>query len=130
MIQFLTFQTLVLIFLKSFFNIEFVNLHLLTFIVLVGGFYLTYVKEFIVFMNKDLSGISLQLSNILIHFLPFLYVWKTFDVHKNYIIETITMFTVYIYVFKPKKVYYIKDKEMLRLYGLFFVILVLFYTIV
>ena len=127
--EFLTFQTIYLVILKHFYKIEFVNLHLLTMIIFFGGFYFTYVKKFMVFMNTDITGLPLQVSNIFLHLIPFLYVWRRYPIHKNYFLETIVYLLCYIYIFKPKKLYYMRPKEYIKMFGVLVFICVMFYIV-
>lgn len=127
MIEFLTFQTFVLVLIKYFYDIDIVNLHLLTTIVLFGGFYLTYVKEFLVVMNYDITGRSLQIMNILYHFLPFWIIWTEYKLNKQNYLETILLILIYMVIFRPKKVYYIRNKEYLALLMLLTIISTTFY---
>lgn len=129
MIEFLTFQTLILVLLKYFYNVDVVNLHLLTLIVLFGGFYFTYVKGFMVVMNYDITGILLQLSNIVFHFVPFWLIWTRYELNKNKYFETILLVLIYKLIFKPTKVYYIRPKEYAKLIILFSILSASFYIL-
>lgn len=107
MLTFLTIQVFILVILRILLNVEFLNLHLLTILVLFGGSYLTYVKEFIVIEEVDITGHYLHLGNLLFHIIPFVLIWSTYKFKKNYFFETIIYVLVYIYMFNPKRKYYI-----------------------
>jgi len=129
MIEFLTFQTLILVLVKYFYEIDVVNLHLLTLIVLFGGFYFTYVKGFMVIMNYDITGILLQLSNIVFHFVPFWLIWTQYKLNKKDFLETILLVLIYKMIFKPRKVYYIRPKEYTKLIVLLTITSIFFYIL-
>ena len=129
-VSFLTTQVCILIMSKHFFDISVLNLHLLSFVIFIGGCYITYVKQFIVFDELDISGKELHIGNLLFHIIPFLYIWSNYKLNKKYILETIVYLLIYVYMYNPKKKYYITDKEY-RLYGMYFTLVaVLFYIVI
>lgn len=126
-LSFLTIQICILVLLKHFFDIDILNLHLLSFVLFLGGSYITYVKQFIVYNRFDISGKELCFGNIIFHIIPFLYIWSKYTLNKKYILETLLFVLIYVYMYNPKKKYYITDKEY-RLYGMYFILVaVLFY---
>lgn len=130
MIKFLTFQTLILVTLKIIYDIEFINLHFLTFFVLLGGCYITYIKQFLIIYNLDVSGKELDILNVLFHIIPFLIIWLRYDLKKKYILETYTYILCYYYIFIPENVYYLQDQNMIYLNIIIFIISILFYIII
>lgn len=129
-LSFLTIQICILVLLKHFFDIDILNLHLLSFVLFLGGSYITYVKQFIVYNRFDISGKELCFGNIIFHIIPFLYIWSKYTLNKKYILETLLFVLIYVYMYNPKKKYYITDKEY-RLYGMYFILVaVLFYIVI
>ena len=129
-VSFLTVQVCILIMLKHFFDIDVLNLHLLSFILFIGGCYITYVKQFLVYNKFDISGKALHIGNLLFHIIPFIYIWSKYTLNKKYILETLVYVLIYVYMYNPKKKYYISDKEY-RLYGMFMVLfIILFYIVI
>lgn len=128
-VSFLTIQVCILVLLKFFFDINVVNLHLLSLIIFLGGCYITYVKQFIVFNNYDVSGEELHIGNIIFHIIPFIYIWSVYTLDKKYMLETVLFVIIYVYMYNPKTKYYIVDKEY-RLFGLYFVLVTLMLYIV
>lgn len=129
MIQYLTFQTGAYVLLKAFFDCEFLNLHLLTLIVFIGGCYLTFVKNFIIVNNFDFSNRILVLSNIPLHIIPFVYIWSKCEANKKHLLETYLYLTLYYYVFEPHKTYYLTESESKKLMALMVFVLFLFLLI-
>lgn len=114
MIELLTFQTILLILVKHVFGFEFLNLHFLTFLLLLGGCYITFVKQFLVIKyggdkHIDVSGRVLAVSNVLFHIIPFLYMWLSFKADRKMLLETYVYLICYYYLFDPHKVYYIEN---------------------
>ena len=128
-VSFLTVQVCILIVLKHFFDIDVLNLHLLSFILFIGGCYITYVKQFLVYNKFDISGKELHIGNLLFHIFPFIYIWSKYTLNKKYVLETLVYVLIYIYMYNPKKKYYISDKEY-RLYGMLMVLFILLFYIV
>ena len=128
-LSFLTVQVCILIVLKHFFDIDVLNLHLLSFIIFIGGCYITYVKQFLVYNRFDISGKVLHIGNLLFHIIPFIYIWSQYTLNKEYILETLVYMLIYVYMYNPKKKYYISDKEY-RLYGMLMVLLIILFYIV
>ncbi len=129
-VSFLTIQICILVLLKHFFDIDILNLHFLSFVLFLGGNYITYVKQFIVYKRFDISGKELCFGNIIFHIIPFLYIWSKYTLNKKYILETLLFVLIYVYMYNPKKKYYITDKEY-RLYGMYFTLVaVLFYIVI
>jgi len=130
LISFLTIQVCALILIKHFLNIDVLNLHLLSFIIFLGGCYLTYVKQFIIIDKKyDVSGPGLHVGNIIFHIIPFIYIWSVYRLDRTHMLETLMYLTIYLYFFNPKKKYYISDKEY-RVYCMFIVIVILLFYMV
>jgi len=130
LISFLTIQVCALILIKHFLNIDVLNLHLLSFIIFLGGCYLTYVKQFIIIDKKyDVSGPELHVGNIIFHIIPFIYIWLVYRLDRTHMLETLMYLTIYLYFFNPKKKYYISDKEY-RVYCMFIVIVILLFYMV
>jgi hypothetical protein len=121
MIQFLTFQTCLLVLLKMYYNVEFINLHFLTLFVFFGGCYIAYVKQFIIIQKIDIGQRELIFFNLPFHILPFLYIWKTNTLNKNNLLETYLYLLVYYNLFNPSKIYSITKKEKRNLSILIFV---------
>jgi hypothetical protein len=129
MIQFLTFQTCVLVILKHLFNLEFINLHFLTMMVLFGGSYITYVKEFVVIHKYDIGHRFTILLNLPFHIIPFLYIWKTYKINKKYLLETLLYLLIYYNLFNPSKTYYFIKHEMEKISIMLFIGLILFFSL-
>jgi hypothetical protein len=135
MIEFLTFQTFILVSLKYVYNIEVLNLHFLTFLVLLGGCYITFVKQFLVFRyydenQIDVSGRILTIFNILFHILPFLYIWLTSQPDRTMLLETYSYIICYYYLFDPRKVYFIEDTMLYTLNGIMCLIAFVYYMFI
>lgn len=129
-VSFLTIQVCILILFKHFFDIEVLNLHLLSFIIFIGGCYLTYVKQFIVYNDYDISGKELHIGNLIFHIIPFIYIWSKYTLNKIYILETLVYVLIYFNICNPKKKYYFSDKEY-RYYGiLIFLLILIFYIVI
>jgi hypothetical protein len=118
-IKYLTFHMLFLLFLKEFFKIDIVNLHYLTFIVFVGGCYITFIKQFLVIktyiISFELQNRYLVLANILVHILPFIYIYQKYEFTKDNIYLSICYLILYTIVLTPyknhlKNEYYITEK--------------------
>jgi hypothetical protein len=115
MIQFLTLQTVCLVLIKRIYNVDTLNLHFLTLMLLLGGGYITFVKQFLVVKygeNRqiDISGRWLSLFNIIFHVFPFLYVWICFDANRTMLLETYLYLLCYFYLFRPHDVYYVEGE--------------------
>ena len=82
-VSFLTIQICILVLLKHFFDIDILNLHFLSFVLFLGGNYITYVKQFIVYKRFDISGKELCFGNIIFHIIPFLYIWSKYTLNKK-----------------------------------------------
>jgi hypothetical protein len=121
MIHYLTIQTCCLVLLKAFYGLDFINLHFLTIVVFFGGCYLTYVKEFVIIDRYDVGQQELIISNFPLHILPFLYIWKTYELNKNNLLETYLYLLIYFYVFNPNNIYKLTPQEVKKL-SLVFVI--------
>ena len=102
-VSFLTVQVCILIVLKHFFDIDVLNLHLLSFVIFIGGCYITYVKQFLVYNKFDISGKELHIGNLLFHIIPFIYIWSKYTLNKKYILETLVYVLIYVYMYNPKK---------------------------
>jgi hypothetical protein len=135
MIEFLTFQTIILVLLKLQYNIEILNLHFLTFLLLLGGCYITFVKQFLIIKygrhkQIDISGKVLKMSNILFHILPFIYIWLTYKTSRNMLFETYVYLLCYYYLFNPHKVYYIEDTMVYTLNSVLSIIAFFYYILI
>lgn len=129
-VSFLTIQVCILILFKHFFDIDVLNLHFLSFIIFIGGCYITYVKQFIVYNKYDVSGEELHIGNVIFHIIPFVYIWSTYALNKDNILETLLFVVVYVNMHNPKEKYHIVDKEY-RLFGLYFMLVtVMFYIVI
>lgn len=112
MYQYLTIQTLLLLSLYHVFNVEPFNLHYLTSIILLGGCYITLVKNFVVFARYDISGIPLSILNVVSHILPFIHVWSSKPINTTNIIVTYIYVLMYMLLFKPfKQIYFFHETE-------------------
>lgn len=104
------------------FSIKLMNIHLLTLIVSVFGFYITYVLKTLV-INEDLilHGSSLRMNDLVFHHLLLLYVWvyrfnKQHILDEKYTIVTILFVLVYMSLIDVNKVYgFQRKKEILYL---------------
>jgi hypothetical protein len=117
------------------YNIEVLNLHFLTFLVLLGGCYITFVKQFLVFRyydenQIDVSGRILTIFNILFHILPFLYIWLTSQPDRTMLLETYSYIICYYYLFDPRKVYFIEDTMLYTLNGIMCLIAFVYYMFI
>ena len=128
-VSFLTVQVCILILLKHTFDINILNLHFLSFVIFLGGCYITYVKQFLIYKKYDISGKVLHISNVIFHIIPFLYIWMKYKLNKKYILETLLFVVIYVYMYNPKKKYFISDKEY-RIYIMYFVLVTVFFYIV
>lgn len=135
MIQFLTLQTVCLVLIKRIYNVDTLNLHFLTLILLLGGGYITFVKQFIVVKygengQIDISGRLLSLFNVMFHVLPFLYVWICLDTNRTMLLETYLYLLCYFYVFKPHDVYYVDDEIRMHVNMLLCVLALGYYIVI
>jgi hypothetical protein len=119
MIKYLTFHMLFFLVLKEFLKIDIINLHYLTFIVFIGGCYITFIKKFLVIktciISFELQNRYLVLANILVHILPFIYIYQKYEFTKDNIYLSICYLILYIIVLTPyknhlKNEYYITEK--------------------
>lgn len=135
MIEFLTFQTVLLVLLKHVYNFEILNLHFLTFLLLLGGCYITFVKQFLVIKYSndkqiDVSGRVLAISNVLFHIIPFLYIWFNYKINKNMLLETYVYLICYYYLFDPHKVYYIENTMFYTLNSILCILAFVYYIFI
>ena len=128
MYQYLTIQTIFLLVIYLLFKVEPFNLHYLTSIILLGGCYITVVKDFSIFAGYDISGLPLSISNIFLHILPFLYVWTSKTLNKKNIILTYIYILIYVLLFKPfKKIYFFHFHEKNRILLALFIYTLIFH---
>jgi hypothetical protein len=128
MYKLLTSYSILLILLNNFIDIRFINLHLLTYICLLGGIYVWIVKKKqiipILYYKYEVDGILLPFFNIITHVVPFLYVWIYVTKNKNNLLQTYLVLLLYMCLLNPYKEYLIyeyNEKLLVTIYLLIFI---------